>query len=176
MKRIIALLMVTLILSTITGCGGSSGSAKTEKAESSQDAVTSDDGKKEDEEQPEADTVDSTEKTISDNPLMNAEVEVNDVLNGTGNTKIGERASVMISSAELETLTPEQLYEFATGVVDGSGYNWFTVRTDGEVGLQFNGSNIQLVSQGVLDELGRVVEEQGTWKIADGSYELIPVE
>lgn len=177
MKRIIIALLVSgITISLITGCGGHSKSTESNSTEAMQDTGKADNEKETENEQPEANADDNSEKSASNNPLMNAVVEVDDVLNGTGDAKLGERASVTISGSDFEALTPEQLYEFANEVVDGSGYNWFTVRTDGNdgnIGLQFNGCMIQLVSQGVLDEQGRVVEEQGTWKIADGSYEFI---
>ena len=177
MKRIlIALLVSGMIISQTTGCGGSSKTVESRSTESSPDTGKAENGNETEGEQPKANSDASSDKPSSDNPLMNAAVVVDDVLNGTGDTKLGERASVTISESEFEALTPEQLYEFANEVVDGSGYNWFTVKTDGNIGLQFNGCIIQLVSQGVLDEQGRVVEEQGTWKITDGSYEFIGAE
>lgn len=150
-KRIVAFLLAVMLVSNVTGCGGS-GTA----AESSQEAA---------------------EETLeSDNPLMNAEITVVDVFNGTGTNKLGERAYITISTEQFESLTPEQIHEFAMEKVEGSEYSWFSIMTDSGIGLQFVGSMTAVISYGTLDEDGRIKEDQGTWILRDGKYEFTSAE
>ena len=76
---------------------------------------------------------------VTGNPLLDAEVQVNDVMNGAGTEKIGEWAEVNISKEVLKTVTNDQFTEFCTNVVDNSGYNWFTIMCDDGTGIVFSG-------------------------------------
>lgn len=93
-----------------------------------------------------------------------------DVLNGSGDKVIGQRAYIELSSEELEAITPEQLLEFAKARVDGSDYNWVSlIGSDGK-GVVFTGSMIEIVKVGSLDGEGRVSETLGRYELKDGSY------
>lgn len=181
-NKVFAIMMVMAVASCMIGCGESTSAVKEEATEVTQEAETPSDGEEHEEtaetseEAQEAGTEASAEKPVSDNPLMNADVRVFDVLNGVGTAKIGERACVVISPDELESLTPEQIYEFATEVVDGSGYNWFSIMTGTGEGLQFAGSNIAAITYGNLDEEGCITEDLGTWVMREGSYEFTAAE
>lgn len=101
------------------------------------------------------------------NPLMAAEIKTADVMNGTGDTVLGQRAYVEISKADFEALTDEQLAEFAIANVKGADYNWFTIdRGDGE-GLCFTGCMIELAPYGDIDEEGAIVKAQEYWTVND---------
>lgn len=104
------------------------------------------------------------------NPLLDAEVQVNDVMNGAGTEKIGEWAEVNISKEVLKTVTNDQLAEFCTNVVDNSGYNWFTIMCDDGTGIVFSGSMTSNATYGEVDNEGAITTAIGYILLEDGSY------
>ena len=125
----------------MTGCGKTAGDTANEAAEAPLEAVAQEDGQKHEKtaETPEeaqgAETEATAVQPVFNNPLMNAEMVAHGIMDGSGAAKLGVWASVTIPGAEFEAITPENLYEFSSEAVDRSGYNWFTVRTDGNIGL-----------------------------------------
>ena len=180
-SRIIAILMTAVIFSTATQCGKSADAPASEATEAAQEAEQPVDGQETEqteetqEEAQEAVTEAQDDGHVSDNPLLNAEKVVNDATNGSGQ-KIGEWESVLITAEILDAITPEQLYEFASTEVEGSGFNWITLMAADGRGIQFTGSMIQMATYGIVDDQGRIIEDQGTWKLSGNTYEFISAE
>ena len=108
---------------------------------------------------------------IPHNDLMDYELTVKDVLNGSGDTVIGQCAYIRASAKELEEMTADHLREFAENRVEGSGYNWVSIIVTGGNGICFPGSDISFAEYGKLDEDGSLLEGVGTWtRQSDGSY------
>lgn len=105
------------------------------------------------------------------NPLMDHEFSVEDVMNGTGDTVLGQYAVIRILQAEFDSMTSENLQEFAEKRVEGSGYNWVSIIVTGGNGICFPGSDTSFAEYGKLDEDGSLLESVGTWiRQSDGSY------
>ena len=116
-------------------------------------------------------------KPESDNPLMNAKIQIADVMNGTKNEKLGEWAEIQISKAVLEEITQEQFSEFCNDVVNESGYNWFTISCEDGTGIQFADSIPYVSTYGSLDNEGCIAESMGTIMVQeDGKYIYTEVE
>ncbi len=116
-------------------------------------------------------------KPESDNPLMNAKIQIADVMNGTKNEKLGEWAEIQISKEILEEITQEQFSEFCNDVVSESGYNWFTISCEDGTGIQFAGSIPYVSTYGSLDNEGCINESMGTIMVQeDGKYIYTEVE
>lgn len=108
---------------------------------------------------------------IPHNDLMDYELTVKDVMNGTGDTVIGQCAYIRPSAKEFEEMTAEHLREFAEKRVEGSGYNWVSIIVTGGNGICFPGSDTSFAEYGKLDEDGSLLESVGTWiRQSDGSY------
>ena len=108
---------------------------------------------------------------IPHNDLMDYELTVKDVLNGSGDTVIGQCAYIRVSANELEEMTADHLREFAESRVEGSGYNWVSIIVTGGNGICFPGSDPAFAEYGKLDEDGSLLESVGTWmQQSDGSY------
>ena len=108
---------------------------------------------------------------IPHNDLMDYDLTVKDVLNGSGDTVIGQCAYIRVSENELEEMTADHLREFAENRVEGSGYNWVSIITSSGNGICFTGSNTIIASYGKLGEDGILEETVGAWtRQSDGSY------
>lgn len=108
---------------------------------------------------------------IPHNHLMDYDLTVKDVLNGSGDTVIGQYAYIRPSAKELEEMTAEHLREFAENRVEGSGYNWVSIIVTGGNGICFPGSDTSFAEYGKLDADGSLLESVGTWmRQSDGSY------
>lgn len=103
----------------------------------------------------------ATVETTPANLLMEAEVQVHEVMNGAKTEVIGERAEVVFSKDVAKTLTKEQFVEFCYEVVDGSGYNWFTISFEDGTGIVFAGSNASNATYGEIDADGAILEGYG---------------
>lgn len=109
--------------------------------------------------------------TTSPNPLTEAELNVIDVMNGTGDKKIGERAEIEISKETLKTVTQEQYAEFCQNVVKDSGYNAVTIRCDDGTGIVFAGSMSALSEYGEINDDGEISSQIGMITVQDdGTY------
>ena len=116
-------------------------------------------------------------KTESDNPLMNAKIQIADVMNGTKSEKLGEWAEIQISKAVLEEITQEQFSEFCNDIVNESGYSWLTISCEDGTGIQFAGSIPYVSTYGSLDNEGCIAESMGTIMVQeDGKYIYTEVE
>lgn len=125
----------------------------------------------------EAKTEPEEAKPESDNPLMNAKIQIADVMNGTKNEKLGEWAEIKISKSVLEAITQEQFSEFCNDIVNESGYNWFTISCEDGTGIQFAGSIPYVSTYGSLDNEGCIAESMGTIMVQeDGKYIYTEVE
>lgn len=108
---------------------------------------------------------------IPHNDLMDYDLTVKDVLNGSGDTVIGQCAYIRPSATELEEMTADHLREFAEKRVEGSGYNWVSIIVTGGNGICFPGSDTSIAIYGKLDQEGSVEESIGFWtRQNDGSY------
>lgn len=110
-------------------------------------------------------------ETVLHNFLMDSELTVKDVMNGSGDTVIGQRAYIRLGKDQLEEMTADHLREFAENRVEGSGYNWVSIIVTGGNGICFPGSDTTFAIYGKLDEEGMLEETIGTWtQQSDGSY------
>lgn len=105
---------------------------------------------------------------VTDNPLMNADIIVADVMNGTNTEKLGERAEIRVSKEVLKEVTQEQFAEFCNEVVKDSGYNWFTISCEDGTGIQFAGSVSYVSTYGTLDNDGCIEDPIGTIMVQEG--------
>lgn len=111
---------------------------------------------------------------ILHNDLMDYELTVKDVMNGAGDTVIGQYAYIRPTAKQLEEMTAEHLREFAENRVEGSGYNWVSIIVTGGNGICFPGSDITFAEYGKLDKDGSLLESVGTWtRQSDGNYTYI---
>ena len=94
--------------------------------------------------------------TDNGNLLMACDVIVIDILNGSMDNVIGQRAEVHISKDDLLSITENEFIEFTENVVVPSGYNWFTIICDDGTGINFVGSNTNVIEYGKLDDEGRI--------------------
>lgn len=109
--------------------------------------------------------------------LMNAEIQIGDVLNGTKTEKLGEWAEIQIGKETLKEITQEQFLEFCNDTVRDSGYNWFTISCEDGTGIQFAGSIPYVSTYGSLDNEGCITESIGTITIQeDGTYSYTETE
>lgn len=105
------------------------------------------------------------------NVLMDYELTVKDVKNGTGDSVIGKRAYIRIMKTQLAEITPENFVEFVESRVRDSGYNWVSIVCDDGTGICFPSSMVQVADYGKLDADGSIVESYGTISLAeDGTY------
>lgn len=105
------------------------------------------------------------------NFLMDYELTVEDVLNGSGDNAIGKCAFIRITDEELEKITPNMLKEFAENVVNNSDYNWISIITPSDTGICFSGSDTAYATYGKLDKDGSILETIGMWILdTNGNY------
>lgn len=102
------------------------------------------------------------------------EISVDDVMNGSKTEKIGEWAEVEIDKETAKSLTQEQFRDFCKNVIDGSGYNWFTISSNDGTGIQFAGSIIASPTYGKLDIEGCMEEVMGYIILNEDGYEYSP--
>lgn len=108
---------------------------------------------------------------VQHNDLLDFNPTIKDVMNGTGNAVIGQYAYITVTDKQLEEMTAEHLKEFANTVVDGSGYNWFSIKSYSGNGICFSGSDISSAVYGKLDKDCSVIETFGFWvRNEDGNY------
>lgn len=108
---------------------------------------------------------------VHHNDLMDYDLIVKDVLNGSGDTVIGQYAYISIMGKQLEAMTADNLREFAESRVVDSGYNWVSIIATDNKGICFSGSLPDYGTYGIVDESGVVTEVLGDWILgADGNY------
>lgn len=158
-KKLLMLLVLGLIGIGIVGCDETE-SVETEKntktTESTEDKKTTE--------------ATEEEEKKSDNPLLNAEIIVNDV--GGTVEKDAKYAIVYMDIDVMKNITMEQYDEFCGTVVNDSGYNWVTIDFQDGTGLAFSSSQSLVATYGEIDEKGRCRETIGdVIKIDEGKYE-----
>ena len=101
------------------------------------------------------------------NILLDAEVQIADVMTGDGSEKIGEYAYITITREQAQALTEDEYTAFLSERVKGGGYNWFTVVLDDGTGVIYPGSGIY---SGVYGQLAadKTVEKELGYITFDG--------
>lgn len=135
-KRILAAMLSCMLVVGMTGCGFSDGVKDGMKDAQKQESIN--DSDKNDTESRE--NVLESEESETGNPLLDAEVIVCDVMNGTKTEKLGEYAYITVPLETMKKVTMEQYDEFCDQKVQDSGYNWVTIDFGNGSGLQFQGS------------------------------------
>ncbi len=106
-----------------------------------------------------------------ENFLINSELIVEDVLNGSKDTIIGKCALVRITNEQFKNITPDILKKFADKIVDNSEYNWVSIMTPSDIGICFTGADISIATYGKLDKDGSLLDTYGLWLRDDsGDY------
>lgn len=113
-----------------------------------------------------ADTTTSSENTLvttstimgieSSNPLMSCDIIVIDILNGSMDNVIGQRAEIHTTKDIVENLSMEEFHEFVESKVLNHGYSWFTINYDDGSGICFAGAKTSVIEYGTLDQEGRI--------------------
>lgn len=117
----------------------------------------------------------NTEKEVTGNPLLDAKLNVGDVMNGTKTEKLGEYAWIRVPLVDMKNVTMEQYDEFCKQVVHDSGYNWVSIEFGDGTGLQFAGSVPQISTYGTFDYERCIVDSYGTvMQTGDNTYEYTP--
>lgn len=155
MKKLLVLSMITMLSISSVACGNT-----TEENTDNVNSVIQEENGDTDESKNDADTP-TEEIESTGNILLDAELNVDDVMNGYGTEKIGEYAYISISKADALELSMEEYDAFCTTVVKDSGYNWVTIFFDDGTGLQFQGSLYTLATYGTLDSDGCIEESIG---------------
>jgi hypothetical protein len=85
---------------------------------------------------------------------------------------------VSYDRASFDGLTDDQIAEFALNVVNGAGYNWFTIDFGDGTGVVFSGCMIQAASLGQIDETGAILNTEKFLSVtSDGTVEwTLPAE
>lgn len=110
-------------------------------------------------------------ENVPHNDLMDYELIVKDVMNGSGDTVIGQCAYISITAKQLEDMTSAHLREFAESRVNGTNYNWVSIMATDGTGICFPGSDISSAIYGNLGKDGSLVDTIGTWvRDNDGNY------
>lgn len=182
-KKLYIILAVLVVIFIILSTMGGEDNKETDPEPAQETESIQEQAKTESQEQAEPETEkepeksNAIEKPESDNPLMNADVQVGDVMNGTKTEKIGEWAEIRISKEVLKKVTQEQYAEFCESVVKDSGYNWFTIICEDGTGIQFAGSVHTVATYGNLDNEGCITETIGTIMMGiDGIYTYTEAE
>ena len=87
----------------------------------------------------------------SDNYLVSLPIHTADVWNGSKTEIIGEYAYIEADKEIIQSMSEEEFYTFAKNIVDGSGYNWFTIDFGDSTGIQFAGSIMSFATYGEID-------------------------
>lgn len=171
-KRILVAMLSCMLVAGMTGCsfsdGVKDGMERAKKQESVTDSEENDSKKVENENETakndakNQENVSESEKSETGNSLLDAEVTVGDVMNGTKTEKLGEYAYITVSLETMKKVTMEQYNEFCDQKVRDSGYNWVTIDFGNGSGLQFQGSTPAVATYGTLDDKECIEESKGT--------------
>ena len=69
------------------------------------------------------------------NPLMEAEFQIADILNGTNTEKVGEYGYIEFSKNDMGQISEDQLLEFCDQRYSGSGLNWVWIMFEDGTGV-----------------------------------------
>lgn len=173
-KRVLTLVLTGMLVAGMAGCGFADGVKEGYEKGRGETTSVSEAEPEEDQDtsvsEPEADADDTTdqaavsapEEATTGNPLLDAELKVSDVMNGTKTEKLGEYAYVTVAHETMKNVTMEQFADFCNQKVKDSGYNWVTIDFGDGTGLQFAGSTISVATYGTLDEEECIVNSEGT--------------
>lgn len=179
-KRVLVLALVLSIL--LSACGGSPASdtpkAPDDSAESTpveslpaeSDSSENVPDEPTETEPPESTPIESGSPVSTGNILLDSELMVQDVMNGSGTEVIGQRAYINISADQLKEITSDSLVEFAENCVKNSGYNWVSIIADNGNGIFFSGSIIEIIEYGKMGNEGMLDETIGFLTLSDGVY------
>ena len=188
-RKVLKMLLVcTITAGMVTGCGASDSFKEGVKdgIKDATESVSASSVSEEPEETPtETPTEEPTPAVESDsqvaaesetpetgNPLLDAEMKVEDVMNGVKTEKIGEYAYVVVPLETMKNVTMEQYADFCEQRVADSGYNWVTIDFGNGTGLQFAGSVSVVSTYGKLDNEECIEESYGTVMLTgDRTYE-----
>lgn len=172
-KKIFALALVLSVL--LSACGGSPASdspdTPTESVPVESDPAENAPNTSAEDEPSESTPVESELPASTGNILLDSELIVHDVMNGSGTEVIGQYAYIKISAEQLKETTSDALLEFAQNRVENSGYNWVSIVTNNGNGIIFTGSDIVFPTYGKLSEKDKELEETiGSLRLSDGVY------
>lgn len=110
-------------------------------------------------------------ENIHHNNLMDYDLIVKDVMNGSGDAVIGQYAYISITANQLKEMTADNLREFSESVVSGASYNWISIIATDGTGICFTGCDTSSAIYGKLDKDGSVIETFGEWsRNENGDY------
>lgn len=164
-KRFLVAMLSCMLIAGMTGCGFSDGVKDGMKDAQKQEIINDsdkNDSKKDKNVIESQENVLESEKSETGNPLLDAEVTVGDVMNGTKTDKLGEYAYITVPLETMKKVTMEQYDEFCDQKVQDSGYNWVTIDFGNGSGLQFQGSTPAVATYGTLDNEECIEESKGT--------------
>ena len=101
--------------------------------------------------------------SVHHNDLMDYDLIVKDVMNGTGDTVIGQCAYISITGDELDEVTADDLKEFSENVVSGTSYNWVSILATNGKGICFAGADPSWATYGELEKDGSLKKSIGMW-------------
>lgn len=110
------------------------------------------------------------------NPLIAAELQSIPFFNGSKTEILGFYAYIEISKADLKQITAEDYEEFCAEIVDGSHYNWVTIKCDDGTGIQFPGSQYTIATYGKLDSEAIITTAIGDILQTSNGFEYKPCD
>ncbi len=105
------------------------------------------------------------------NPLMDAQFQTQDVTDEAGETS-GQRGYVEISKNQLDTISSNQLKEFADEYVKNGQYEWVSITTPEGNGINFLGTDYKNAEYGILSHDGRTNTLQANITFENNSYKF----
>ena len=85
------------------------------------------------------------------NPLMEAEFQIADILNGTNTEKVGEYGYIEFSKSDMEQISEDQLLEFCDQRYSGSGLNWVWIMFEDGTGIHIGPGYSAQMEYGTTD-------------------------
>ncbi len=100
-------------------------------------------------------------------------------MNGTKTERIGSYARIVMSKDDMKSLTPEQMFKFASDVIHPlqGEYNWFTIKMNDDTGMIFYGCDFTF-DYGIVDRYSELETVLGSGFINDDmtAYEYFTIE
>lgn len=117
--------------------------------------------------------------SLAEEILYSAQISECPVMNGTKTERIGSYARIIMSKDDMKSLTPEQMFKFASDVIHPlqGEYNWFTIKMSDETGMIFYGCDFTF-DYGTVDRDGEIETVLGSGFINDDmtAYEYFTIE
>lgn len=127
-RKAFAAVAAILSLLLLAGCGSPGGSDTSQEPESSEPT-----------------------SATSENPLLQADFQTAEILNGAGTEKVGEYGYISYSKTDMEAITDDQLLEFCETRYDGSGLNWVWIMFDDGTGIHIGPGYSMQMEYGTTD-------------------------